>query len=71
MKRLFVAIGLTWVLSVTALAGEVPTVGVPQPPSNARTGLSVPGDMPTSDSADQISSEAMSALLSVLSFIAV
>ncbi len=70
MKRLFVAISLTCVLSVSALAGEVPTVGVPQPPPSATTGLNSSEDMPTG-STDQISGEALSALLTVLSFLAV
>jgi hypothetical protein len=71
MKRLFVAISLTCVLSVSALAGEVPTVGVPQPPPSATTGLNSSEDMPTDGSADQISGEALSALLALLSFLAV
>ena len=42
MKRILLAIALTSVLSVSALAGEMPGVGAPAP-----AGTACPGDMPT------------------------
>ncbi len=71
MKRLVMAISLTCVLSVTALAGEVPTVGAPQPPPNATTSLNSPVDVTTDESTDQISGEVLPVLLAVLSLLAV
>ncbi len=77
MKRFLMTVALTCFLSSLALAGDVPTVGAPQlPPQGTATPIStgdtasVPGDVPTG-SADQISGEALSALLAVLSFLAV
>jgi hypothetical protein len=77
MKRFFMMVALTCFLSFSALAGDVPTVGAPQPPPQGTTTristgdtASVAGDVPTG-SADQISGEALSTLLTVLSFLAV
>jgi hypothetical protein len=78
MKRFLMTVALTCLLSSSALAGDVPTVGTPQPPNQTTatpisTGdtPSVLGDMSTDGSADQISGEALSALLAVLSLLAV
>ncbi len=72
MRRILVTVVLACLLSVSGVAGEIPTSGSPAPSLSSSTQTSPStGDMPTSGSADQISSEAMSALLSVLSFIAV
>jgi len=72
MKRFLAAIFITCVLSVSALAGDIPISGSPAPPpppSNATMETTEPGDMPTSGKAE-LSSDALSALLSVLSFLA-
>ena len=69
MKRFLTAIALCCILSASALAGDVPSVGAPSPSSEpAITATSDPGDIQTPGKA--LSSEALSALLSVLSFLA-
>lgn len=74
MKRLLIAIALTCVLSSSALAGDIPSVGAPSPaPAGAsQTSISPsPGEIPTSGLAEQIPDAALSALLSVFSFLTV
>jgi hypothetical protein len=73
MKRFLAAIAITWVLSVSAFAGDMPISGSPAPPppsyaTTETTGNTDPGDIQTPGKA--LSSEALSALLSVLSFLA-
>ncbi|MGH9931381.1 MAG: hypothetical protein ACREA9_19415 [Pyrinomonadaceae bacterium] len=74
MKRFLVAFALAGLLAVSALAGDISTSGAPTPASNGTsvttTSMS-PGDVPTVGVAEQLSSDALSALLSVLSFLAV
>lgn len=76
MKRLLMTVALACLLSSSALAGDVPTVGAPQPPQGTTISTS-PGEIPTSPGevpsvgvAEQLSSDALSALLSVLGFLA-
>lgn len=81
MKRLFATIAVVCLFSIPALAGDIPTLGTPQPtqasstdpgdiPSGGAPATSTaPGEIPTGDVADHISDEALSALLSVLSFL--
>jgi hypothetical protein len=79
MKRFFGAMALACVFSVPALAGDVPTSGVTSPtPGDVPTsgfsgtaGTTSSGDLPTSGFADQVSDAALSALLSLLGFVAV
>lgn len=72
MRRFFVTVALGCVLSVSVVAGEIPTSGSPAPPPSGSTQTSPStGDIPTDGSADQISGEALSTLLAVLSFLAV
>ncbi|MEK6282516.1 MAG: hypothetical protein AABN95_19315 [Acidobacteriota bacterium] len=76
MKRFLAAIALACALSVSALAGDVPTSGFtsPEPAGPTQTTgatspgeiPSVPGDVPTSGFQQQVSDGALSALLSVL-----
>jgi hypothetical protein len=71
MKRFLVTIALTSVLSVSALAGEMPGVGAPAPalPGDMPTcGLSSPGEIPTSGSTSpgEIPTCGLSALLAIL-----
>jgi hypothetical protein len=68
MKRFVTAIALSCVLSASALAGDVPSVGAPAPASNGVTETTEPGDVQTPGKAE-LSSEALSVLLSVLSFL--
>ena len=75
MKRFLITIALTCALSSSVLAGEIPSVGAPAPAPSGTTQTSPgeipPGDVPTVGVAEQVSSDALSALLSVLSFLAV
>jgi len=50
MKRFLVTLALTCVLSGTALAGDIPTMGVPSPAPDGTAQTALPGDIPTSDS---------------------
>lgn len=78
MKRFSMMVALVCVLSTSVLAGEVPTVGAPAPPPpNGVAAPTNPGDIPsggkpgdisTSGAPDWLSSDALSALLSVFSF---
>lgn len=68
MKRLAAAIALGCFLSITTLAGDIPSVPGPQPSPAAGEIPSVPGDIATPGIADQLSEEALSALLGFLSF---
>lgn len=71
MKRLLITLALTCVLSVPALAGDIPTVPGTQPQPNGATSAPAPGDIPISDTTEQISDATLSALLTVLGFLAV
>jgi hypothetical protein len=51
MKRFLIAIALTCVLSVAAMAGEVPIVPAPSPGGVPTNGVSTPGDIPSDGSA--------------------
>ena len=76
MKRFLIAAALTCALSSSVFAGNIPSdgsaapapSGITQTPGETQT---PPGDIPTDGKAGQISSDALSALLSVLSFLAV
>ena len=71
MKRLLMTLALACVLSSSALAGDIPSDGSPSPaPNPTPTITTEPGDIPTSGKAE-LSSDALSALLSVLSFLVV
>lgn len=73
MKRFVTVIALSCALSASALAGDVPSVGAPAPASNGMTETTdstSPGDIPT-DGKSELSSEALSALLSALSFLGI
>ena len=67
MKRLLISLTLAVALSSSAMGGDIPSGGIapPPPPSDTTTD---PGDMPTSGKAE-LSSDALSAVLSVLSFL--
>jgi len=57
MKRAFALISLTSVLFVSALGGEIPTVGVssPLPEEPTTTTAASPGDVPSVGYTDQMS----------------
>jgi hypothetical protein len=75
MKRFVMTVALACVLSVSALAGEVPTGGAPDPPApegtTQTTNETSPGEIPISGYAEQISDAALSGLLAVLGLLAV
>ncbi len=66
MRRFVMTVALTCVLAGSALAGEVPSVGViPPPPSTPTT----PGEIPSGGYAPQISEAALAIVELVLSAI--
>jgi len=74
MRRFVLAIALACTLSGSVLAGDMPTGGIAPPPTNGPTQTitpTPPGDIPTDGSAEEISDAALSALLTVLSFLTV
>ena len=73
MKRFLMVGVLVGLLAVSAFAGDSSTSGSPaqQPPNGTpgTTNITEPGEIPTSGKSE-LSSDALSALLSVLSFLA-
>lgn len=59
MKRFVMTVALTCVLSGSALAGDIPTVGFTAPPPNETTNSTAPGDIPNVDFTQQISEAAL------------
>lgn len=68
MKRLGIALILTCILSVSALAGDVPTVGAPSVPTQPPGDISTPGVSSSAPSAGT-QSIGTTILLTVLSLI--
>jgi hypothetical protein len=68
VKRLLISLTLAVALSSSAMGGDIPSGGIAPPPTNATTETTAPGDMETPGKAE-VSSEALSALLSVFSFL--
>ena len=73
MKRFLAAIAVICVLTVSALAGDIPTLGSPQPAprEKSRTITRATGDIPSVPVAEQLSGDALTALLSALTFLTV
>ena len=73
MKRLLMTLALTFVLSASALAGDIPCDATsPAPEGTTQTTSSTsPGELPTGGLAEQISVAALSASLTVLGLVAV
>lgn len=86
MKRLSIAIVLTCMLSISIFAGDIPSLGTPQPERNGSTQTvsseaanipsgGAPGDMPTGGAPGEVpmvvSNAALSALLTALGILAV
>jgi hypothetical protein len=69
MKRFSVALALMVLVSVSAFAGEIPTMGAPQPPPQQATTTMNPGEIPTSDGPQALSDAALSALLTALGLV--
>ena len=72
MNKLLITTAMTFVLSVSALAGDIPCgAPSPAPPGTTQTtNATSPGDIPCGF-AEQISDEALSALLTVLGLVVV
>ena len=76
MKRFLMACVIAGLLAVSAFAGDVSTSGSPAPAPGGPTAstqasdVPAPGDIPISGKSE-LSSEALTALLSVLSFLGV
>jgi hypothetical protein len=66
MKRLMLGMTLTFAFSISALAGEIPSVGAPAPAGTTKVGNPDPGEVPTTGVADEMASDALSAVLAVL-----
>ena len=72
MKHFLMVGVLVGLLAVSAFAGDSSNSGSPAPaPSGATETTTSPGDMPTGGVSQELSSDALSAFLSVLSFLAV
>ena len=74
MKRLVITMVLTCAISSSAFAGDIPTDGSASPAPHVATEApktTSPGDIPISGFTSQLSTDALSALLSVLGFLAV
>ena len=74
MKRFLMTLALACILSSSASAGDVPISGVPAPqPSGTvqTTSETLPGEIPISGYAEQMSDAALSGLLAVLGLLAV
>ncbi len=67
MKLFVMTIALTFVLSGSVLAGEVPSVGVNAPPPDEPSAPTAPGDIPTSGYEGQISQTALTLIQLALS----
>ena len=73
MKRLLITTAMTFVLSVSALAGDIPC-GTPSPAPNGTTQITnttSPGELPTGGYAEQVSEAGLSGFLAVLSLLVV
>ena len=70
MKRFVMTVVLTIALSSFAFAGDIPSDGSHAPAPNPTPATApAPGDMGNGGKAEQISSDALSVALSVLSFL--
>jgi hypothetical protein len=69
MKKILISLILTFGLAPSVLAGEIPSVGAPAPPTPILNDAMAPGDMPISGLTDQFSTEALSALLAVIGMV--
>jgi len=70
MKRLVLAITLTWALAATAMAGEIPSTGItpPPPPPPPEASAPLPDDVPSTGYESELIAESdlLAALLSIL-----
>lgn len=73
MKRFVITIVLTCALSSSALAGDIPSLGFAAPAPNGSTPATTtsPGEIPTDGVKVELSSAALSALLTVVRLLSV
>ena len=69
MKRFAMIVVLTCALAGSALAGDIPSVGVVSPPPAGTAVQTAPGDVPTGGYAQQISEAALDLVELVFSVI--
>jgi len=65
MRRFLTTVALTCALSVSALAGEMPTCGAPAPATPSNVAGEIPS-VPAPESPDTESSAVLSALLTII-----
>lgn len=66
MKRLLMATAIACALSITVLAGDIPSGGAPQPPPPQTAITATLGDIPSDGGVQLLSDAALSALLTAL-----
>ena len=66
MKRFLMAMAIACALSITTLAGDIPSGGLPQPQSPQTSSPTLLGEIPSGDRSDSVSDAALSAILSAL-----
>jgi uncharacterized protein YdeI (BOF family) len=67
MKRFLMATAIACALSITTVAGEIPSDGAPRPQSQQTTSPTLVGEIPTIDKAQSLSDAALSVILTALS----
>jgi hypothetical protein len=67
MKRFLMATAIACALSITTVAGDIPSDGAPRPQSQQTTSPTLVGEIPTSDKAQSFSDAALSVILTALS----
>lgn len=65
MKRFLVAMALASVLSISSLAGEIPTSGLTAPPPDETATPTAPGDIPSVGFTQEISEAALTLIQSL------
>jgi len=73
VKRFLISVVFACVLSSSVFAGDIPSGGFAPPVADGttKTNPAAPSDIPTNGSAEEISDAVVSALLTVLGFLAV
>ncbi len=69
MKRFSAALALMVLVSVSAFAGEIPTMGAPEPQPQQTTSPTLLGEIPSVPKAESLSAAAISALLTALGLV--
>ncbi len=67
MKRFLITLALTCVLSASAFAGDIPSVGMTAPQPDAPPAPTAPGEIPTSGFTQQVTDTALTLIQLALS----